>query len=413
MPHKKPTTGWIIASGALLLTVLAVILMLNTPKARLLRAFANTVEALPGLALPNTDEYSDTLALTLENETTAGLSQPFRLESRGSFRRSERSAAAELGIYYGSARLLELEAGLADDVLWVDCPELLSRPLGLRAGALGQELAALGIGGAEDLTIEPFETGPVMSLFHLTKEQAQPLTEYAAGLLRQLKVTSDGRQTLQLGDSAIDCRRYSVTVPRADAQELLTRLEAVCGQAFPDAPAEDPVLRFWVSGGYVAAIGYSGQWDGSTVSAQLVSGGEPYGSSLSLSWIREDSSFSLDATHAGQDTWDIHAAITTSGGSRITAAGQLTLGAETFRAELDDVTLTGASGSQTFLTVSYARGAYEAMEAPGGLRLVGQLSKLETLALQTELRLNAAARATVLMLQLPELRQLLLDTVLN
>ena len=341
----KKKTGLYIGIGAAVAAVIAVAAILglfSNPKKQVEAAFVKSaaayVQAEKALNLPDTAQWqkeqniSQRLELELKSVNSgligydmsalSGLKLGFRTDFTG----ADRLMSCELEAGWGEEELIDFWIKAEDDELYFSSPQLTGNThYGVNTETLGTDLTAMtGDDSMEDLSFNLFDLADLM-LERVDQEKLeQDITAANKALWKEAQVKKTGAKTLDLNGTQTKTTAYRVTFPQkaledyADAlvevmsamnyydlyeelyrsmgmpqeqiDEVIGALEdmdpyGALADSFDDAIAEigDLELEICLSGGYVSALLYEGEIDGTDLSLALyLGGGGEYVDDLSL-----------------------------------------------------------------------------------------------------------------------------------
>lgn len=350
-----------------------------------------------------------------------------------------RYLGAELAAFWGDNELCSFLMAVDDNILSFASPQFTGgEAYGLDTETLGADLVRLGV---EDDYIDVSRIG--FNLFELAEETVsgqqsegmeQQLKDAAKKLADAIQVEKAGKKTIEVNGNSVDAAAYLVVVPQramedyvnalegamalADSQEQSRKLlrgigldEDTIEDILPDMSGMDPYgevfdalklalreigdleLDVYLNGGYVCAVEYSKEQNGSTLEIGVyLGGGDNYVDDFSLTLSMDGDELLVESTgsHGGKDGvfTDATTLRARSGGStlfrlssnfsyepkamadnfewRLNAnnmasvkmAGQLTAGKDSFSLHLDDVSLTTAGMEICSLSMDYDLGPY-------------------------------------------------------
>ena len=350
-----------------------------------------------------------------------------------------RYLGAELAAFWGDNELCSFLMAVDDNILSFASPQFTGgESYGLDTETLGADLVRLG---AEDDSIDISRIG--FNLFELAEETVpsqqpegmeQQLKDAAKKLADAVEVEKAGKKTVEVNGNSVNAAAYLVVVPEramedyvdalanamslADSQEQSRKLlqgigldEDTIGDILPDMSGMDPYgevfdalklalreigdleLDVYLDDGYVCAVEYSKEQNGSRLELGVyLGGGDNYVDDFSLTLSIDGDELLVESTgdHGGKD--GVFTDATTfrarSGGSTlfrlssnfsyepkaaadnfewrfnannmasVKMAGQLTAGKDSFSLHLDDVSLTTAGMEICSLSMDYDLSPY-------------------------------------------------------
>lgn len=344
---KKKKTGLFIGVGVAVVAVIALVAvfaggLFSNPKKQVEAAFVKSaaayVQAEKALNLPDTAQWQReqnisqylTLALKDINSGLIGydMSALSGLEVllSASYNGGDRYAAFDLTANWAEEELLSLSMTASDPYLWFNSPQLTGNThYGVNTETLGADLTAMtGDDSMKDVSFNLFDLVDTV-LERVDQEKLeQDITAANKTLWEEAQVKKTGAKTLDLNGAETKTTAFRVTFPQealegyADAlvevmsamsyydlyeelyrsmgmpqdqiDEIMDALEELdpygaLADNFDDAIAEigDLELEVCLSGGYVSALLYEGEIDGTDLALALyLGGGEEYVDDLSL-----------------------------------------------------------------------------------------------------------------------------------
>lgn len=450
--------GGAVAAVAVVAAVVFMLVsgVFSSPKGRVEAAFAKTMAAYSkageGMGLPNMAELTQSKSVSQSfsmelNSVNSGLVgydlsslQGLGLRMSTDYDQKRRTLGGELAAFWGDNEIASFLMTVNDNVLSFSSPQFTGGDAyGLDTETLGADLVRLGM---EDEYIDVSSIG--FNLFDLAEETVsgqqpeemeQELKEAAKRLADAIKVEKGGKKTIEVNGNSVDAAAYLVIIPQeamedyidalsdamalVDSQEQSRKFlrgigldEDMIGDILPDMSGMDPYgevfdalkralremgdveLEVYLDGGYVCAMEYSTEQNGSRVEFGLyLGGGDNYVDDLSLRIAVDGDEVLIESTgsHGGKD--GVFTDATTfrarSGGStlfRISSnysyepkakadnfewrlnlnnmasvkmAGQLTAGKDSLDLRLDDVALSTAGMEICSLSVDYSVGPFD------------------------------------------------------
>lgn len=452
----------------------------SSPKGQVEKAIAKSLSAyasagekmdLPDMAeLTQDRSVSQSFSMEL-NSINSGLVgydlsslQGLGLRLSGGYDQKGRRADSELAAFWGDNEIASLVMAADDNVLSFASPQFTGgETYGLDTETLGADLVRLGV---EDEYIDVSQIG--FNLFELAEQTApsqqseemeRTLKEAAERLSAAVEVEKAGKKTIDVNGASVNAAAYLVTIPEqameeyadalsdamalVDSQEQSRKLLRAIGldedtidSMLPDMTGVDvygEVFAAWkemlramgdleldvyLDGGYVCAVEYSKEQNGSRLELGLyLGGGDSYVDDFSLRIAVDNEELLVESTGSHSGKGGVFTDETTfrmrSGGStlfRISSdlsyrpdggednfewrlnmnnaaslkmAGRLSTGKRSVVFQLDDVTLTAAGMEICSLSVDYEVGPYRngAGAALSGPTLLGdmELEELEEL----------------------------------
>lgn len=359
-----PVIGGAVAAGVGALLVAALIGLFASPKGQVEKAFAKTAAAyadvgerlgLPDLSKSIQDRrLSERMSLRLNsvNGALMGGSGLSSLEGLGMRMSADcdkegRKLDCELAVFWEDRDVLSFRVLADDETLGFASPQFMGNDAyGFNTETLGADLKRMGADGdLESLGFNLFDLMDTVSLSsRQTEEQAQAADEAARQLLDAAVVVKVGKRDIRVNGSDVSAILYDMTVPQqamedyidalgdamkqADSRELMRRVlqeiglkgdvvdELMSEMADEDVYGElidsmkqaldalgDVELDIYVSGGYVCAVEYEGQVEGSALRFGLyLGGGEHFADDLSLEITVDDETFIIESSgdHSGR-----------------------------------------------------------------------------------------------------------------
>lgn len=431
-----------------------------SPKGRVEAAFAKTMsaysKAMEGMGLSDLTELTQSksvsqsfsMELNSVNSELVGYDlsslRGLGLRMSTDYDQKGRKAGAELAAFWGDNEICSFLMAVDDNVLSFASPQFTGGDAyGLDTETLGADLVRLG---AEDEDINV--SGISFNLFDLAEETApsqqpkemeQKLKDAAKKLEAAIKVEKAGKKTVEVNGNSVNAAKYLVTIPEqamedyidalsdamamVDSQEQSRKFlrgigldEDSIGYLLPDMSGMDPYgetfdtlkqvlqemgdleLEVYLDGGYVCAVEYSKEQNGSRLEFGLyMGGGDNYVDDFSIKIAVDDEEVLIESTgsHGGKDGvfTDATTLRARSGGStlfRISSnfsyepkakadnfewrlnlnnmasvkmAGQLTTGKDSLDLQLGDVSLMTAGMEICSLSVDYHVGPFDGVAA--------------------------------------------------
>lgn len=364
---RKKKTGLFIGVGVAVVAVIALVAvfaggLFSNPKKQVEAAFVKSAAAYAqvekALNLPDTAQWQReqnisqylTLALKDINSGLIGydMSALSGLEVllSASYNGGDRYAAFDLTANWAEEELLSLSMAASDPYLWFNSPQLTGNThYGVNTETLGADLTAMtGDDSMKDVSFNLFDLVDTV-LERVDQEKLeQDITAANKTLWEEAQVKKTGAKTLDLNGTETKTTAFRVTFPQealegyADAlvevmsamsyydlyeelyrsmgmpqdqiDEIMDALEeldpyAALADNFDDAIAEigDLELEVCLSGGYVSALLYEGEIDGTDLALALyLGGGEAYVDDLSLELEVDGEAITVKSTgdHGGR-----------------------------------------------------------------------------------------------------------------
>lgn len=344
---RKKKTGIFIGVGVAVVAVIALVAvfaggLFSNPKKQVEAAFVKSAAAYAqvekALNLPDTAQWQReqnisqylTLALKDINSGLIGydMSALSGLEVllSASYNGGDRYAAFDLTANWAEEELLSLSMTASDPYLWFNSPQLTGNThYGVNTETLGADLTAMtGDGSMKDVSFNLFDLVDTVLEKMDQEKLEQDITAANKALWEEAQVKKTGAKTLNLNGTETKTTAFRVTFPQealegyADAlvevmsamsyydlyeelyrsmgmpqdqiDEIMDALEELdpygaLADDLKDAIGEagDLELEICLSGGYVSALLYEGEIDGTDLSLALyLGGGEAYVDDLSL-----------------------------------------------------------------------------------------------------------------------------------
>ncbi|MDE6281087.1 MAG: zinc ribbon domain-containing protein [Oscillospiraceae bacterium] len=454
--------GGAVAAVAVVAAVVFMLVsgVFSSPKGRVEAAFAKTMSAFSkageGMGLPNMAELTQSksvsqsfsMELNSVNSELVGYDlsslRGLGLRMSADYDQKGRKAGAELAAFWGDNEICSFLMAANDNVLSFASPQFTGGDAyGLDTETLGADLVRLG---AEDEYIDVSSIG--FNLFDLAEETApsqqpkemeQKLKEAGKKLEAAIKVEKAGKKTIEVNENSVNADKYLVTIPEqamedyidalsdamamVDSQEQSRKFlrgigldEDAIRYLLPDMSGMDPYgemfdalkralqemgdleLEVYLNGGYVCAVEYSKEQNGSRLELGLyLGGGDNYVDDFSFRIAVDDEEIVVESTgnHGGKDGvfTDATTLRARSGGSTlfrvssnfsyepkakadnfewrlnlnnmasVKMAGQLTTGKDSLDLQLDDVSLMTAGMEICSLSMDYHVGPFDGVAA--------------------------------------------------
>lgn len=395
--------------------------------------------------------------------------QGLGLRLSGGYDQKGRRADGELAAFWGDNEIASFVMAVDDNVLSFASPQFTGgEAYGLDTETLGADLARLGVED-EDIDVSSisfnlFDLAEQTAPSQQSEEMERELAKAAARLGGAIEVEKAGKKTIEVNGASVNAAAYLVTIPeeameeyadalsdamaQMDSQEQSRKLlraigldEDTINSMMPDMTGIDAYgevfdalkemlramgdleLEVYLDGGYVCAVEYSKEQNGSRLELGLyLGGGDSYVDDFSLRIAVDNEEVLMESTgnHSGKggEFTDETTLRVRSGGStlfRISSdlsyrpdggadnfewrlnmnnaaslkmAGRLSTGKRSMVFQLDDVTLTAAGMEICSLSVDYEVGPYRnGAEAPlAGPTLLGgmELDELDELYYEIE-----------------------------
>ena len=430
----------------------------SSPKGRVEAAFAKTMSAFSkageGMGRPNMAELTQiksvsqsfSMELNSVNSELVGYDlsslQGLGLRVSTDYNQKGRTLGGELAAFWGDNEIFSFLMAANDNVLSFASPQFTGGDAyGLDTETIGKAMVRWGM-APEDESIDVSSIG--FNIFDLAEETApskqpeemeQKLKEAAKKLDAAIKVEKAGKKTIEVNGNSLNAAKYLVTIPEqamevyidalsdamalVDSQEQSRKFlrgigldEDTIGDILPDMSGMDPYgemfdalkqvlremgdleLEVYLDDGYVCAVEYSKEQNGSRLELGLyLGGGDNYVDDFSLRFAVDDEEVLIESTgnHGGKDGvfTDATTIRARSGGStqfRISSnfsyepkakadnfewrlnlnnmasvkmAGQLTAGKDSLDLQLDDVSLMTAGMEICSLSMDYHVGPFD------------------------------------------------------
>lgn len=479
--------GGAVAAVAVVAVLLVVLVsnLFTSPKGQVEKAIAKSLSAyasagekidFPDMAeLTQDKSVSQSFSMEL-NSINSGLVgydlsslQGLGLRLSGGYDQKGRRADGELAAFWGDNEIASFVMAVDDNVLSFASPQFTGgEAYGLDTETLGADLARLGVED-EDIDVSSisfnlFDLAEQTAPSQQSEEMERELAKAAARLGGAIEVEKAGKKTIEVNGASVNAAAYLVTIPeeameeyadalsdamaQMDSQEQSRKLlraigldEDTINSMMPDMTGIDAYgevfdalkemlramgdleLEVYLDGGYVCAVEYSKEQNGSRLELGLyLGGGDSYVDDFSLRIAVDNEEVLMESTgnHSGKggEFTDETTLRVRSGGStlfRISSdlsyrpdggadnfewrlnmnnaaslkmAGRLSTGKRSMVFQLDDVTLTAAGMEICSLSVDYEVGPYRnGAEAPlAGPTLLGgmELDELDELYYEIE-----------------------------
>ena len=486
---KKKKTGLFIGIGVAVAAVIALVAvfaggLFSNPKKQVEAAFVKSAaayaQAEKALNLPDTAQWqkdqtvsqhmglelkslnSDLIGYDMSSLSGLGL----RLDT--DYTGPARQLYAGLGAHWGEDDLLFLGMTVLDDEMYLESNQLFGDTCyGVNTETLGADLTAMtGDDSMKDLSFNLFDLVDTV-LERVDQEKLeQDITAANKALWEEAQVKKTGAKTLDLNGTEAKTAAYRVTFPQealedyADAlvevmsamsyydlyeelyrsmgmpqdqiDEIMDALEELdpygaLADSFDDAIAEigDLELEVCLSGGYVSALLYEGEIDGSDLSLALyLGGGEEYVDDLSLELEVDGEAITVKSTgdHGGKSGVftdkttvkgdPLRAASITSitselsyqpqksgdnfswklaipGAGSLDMSGSLTARTDSISLDLEDVTLKAIGIEVCSLTFSYYADCHPTKRDVSSPKLITQIDQMELMMAALEVQSKA------------------------
>lgn len=479
--------GGAVAAVAVVAVLLVVLVsnLFTSPKGQVEKAIAKSLSAyasagekidLPDMAeLTQDKSVSQSFSMEL-NSINSGLVgydlsslQGLGLRLSGGYDQKGRRADGELAAFWGDNEIASFVMAVDDNVLSFASPQFTGgEAYGLDTETLGADLARLGVED-EDIDVSSisfnlFDLAEQTAPSQQSEEMERELAKAAARLGGAIEVEKAGKKTIEVNGASVNAAAYLVTIPeeameeyadalsdamaQMDSQEQSRKLlraigldEDTINSMMPDMTGIDAYgevfdalkemlramgdleLEVYLDGGYVCAVEYSKEQNGSRLELGLyLGGGDSYVDDFSLRIAVDNEEVLMESTgnHSGKggEFTDETTLRVRSGGStlfRISSdlsyrpdggadnfewrlnmnnaaslkmAGRLSTGKCSMVFQLDDVTLTAAGMEICSLSVDYEVGPYRngAEASLAGPTLLGgmELDELDELYYEIE-----------------------------
>lgn len=479
--------GGAVAAVAVVAVLLVVLVsnLFTSPKGQVEKAIAKSLSAyasagekidLPDMAELTQDKsvsQSFSMELNSINSELVGYDlsslQGLGLRLSGGYDQKGRRADGELAAFWGDNEIASFVMAVDDNVLSFASPQFTGgEAYGLDTETLGADLARLGVED-EDIDVSSisfnlFDLAEQTAPSQQSEEMERKLAEATARLGGAIEVEKAGKKTIDVNGTSVNAAAYLVTIPEEAMEEYADALSDAMAQMdsqeqsrkflraigldedtinsmMPDMTGVDAYgevfdalkemlramgdleLEVYLDGGYVCAVEYSKEQNGSRLELGLyLGGGDSYVDDFSLRIAVDNEEVLLESTgnHSGKggEFTDETTLRVRSGGStlfRISSdlsyrpdggadnfewrlnmnnaaslkmAGRLSTGKRSMVFQLDDVTLTAAGMEICSLSVDYEVGPYRnGAEAPlAGPTLLGgmELDELDELYYEIE-----------------------------
>jgi len=250
-----------------------------------------------------------------------------------------RTMGMELSAWWGEDELLAFQMAAEDDELYFNSPQLTGQThYGVNTETMGADLAARGVTDMKDVSFNLFDLVD-MALERFDQEKLERDFKQAnKALWEQAKVKKTGAKTLSVNGTETKTAAYQVIIPQEALEQYVDSLETVLSainyydlyeemfqaigmprdeiedflneledldvyselaDSLRDAIDElgDVELEVCLSGGYISAVQYEGQVDGSSFSVGICLGGnEEYVDDISIDIASEDLSVEIKST---------------------------------------------------------------------------------------------------------------------
>ena len=471
----------------------------SSPKGRVEAAFAKTMAAFSkanegmGLsdALELTQSKSVSQSFSMElNSINSGLIgydlsslQGLGLRVNADYDQKGRKLGSEVAAFWGDNELCSFLMAVDDNILSFTSPQFTGGyAYGLDTETLGADLVRLGL---EDDYIDVSQIG--FNLFELAEETVpskqpgemdQKLEEAGKKLADAIKVEKAGKKSIQVNGNSVKADAYLVTLPEQAMEDYLDALsdamalvdsqeqsrmflrgigldEDTIRDILPDMSGMDlygdmfdalkPALRemgdleleVYLNDGYVCAVEYSKEQNGSRLEIGVyLGGGDNYVDDFSFSIAVDGDELSVESTgnHGGKDGVFTDATTFRARSSGITlfrissnysyepkakadnfewrlnlnnmasvkAAGQLTAGKDSFSLHLDDVSLSTAGMEICSLSVDYSLSPFDGVTALPDPMLLGDMDMYDLMDLYYDIEYYAQDWAYDMLDLIPE-----------
>lgn len=479
--------GGAVAAVAVVAVLLVVLVsnLFTSPKGQVEKAIAKSLSAyasaggkidFPDMAeLTQDKSVSQSFSMEL-NSINSGLVgydlsslQGLGLRLSGGYDQKGRRADGELAAFWGDNEIASFVMAVDDNVLSFASPQFTGgEAYGLDTETLGADLARLGVED-EDIDVSSisfnlFDLAEQTAPSQQSEEMERKLAEAAARLGGAIEVEKAGKKTIDVNGTSVNAAAYLVTIPEGAMEEYADALSDAMAQMdsqeqsrkflraigldedtinsmMPDMTGVDAYgevfdalkemlramgdleLEVYLDGGYVCAVEYSKEQNGSRLELGLyLGGGDSYVDDFSLRIAVDNEEVLMESTgnHSGKggEFADETTLRVRSGGStlfRISSdlsyrpdggadnfewrlnmnnaaslkmAGRLSTGKRSMVFQLDDVTLTAAGMEICSLSVDYEVGPYRngAEASLAGPTLLGsmELDELDELYYEIE-----------------------------
>lgn len=231
-------TGIIIAAAAAALVVILVIASLfGGAGTTVAKAFTKSLEAytavadqmkLPDMAaIAQSGKHNQEMRMWIEDgaEELDG----FGVRVEMAYNQSGREAALIAAPFYEGTDLLTAQMKMDGTKIYVGSPELMETSyLMFDTATIGEDLAAMGAPGMEDLSIDLFALIEEMQQSsQLTKEQQKTLEKAAAALAKAIQVEKTGKEDVKVNGKKLSCKVYELVIPQEAMEDYLDALEDV------------------------------------------------------------------------------------------------------------------------------------------------------------------------------------------
>ena len=360
--------GGAVAAVAVVAAVVFMLVsgVFSSPKGKVEAAFAKTMAAYSkageGMGLPNMAELTQSksvsqsfsMELSSINSGLVGYDlsslQGLGLRISTDYDQKGRTLGGELAAFWGDNEIASFLMAVNDNVLSFTSPQFTGGDAyGLDTETLGADLVRLGM---EDEYIDVSSIG--FNLFDLAEETVsgqqpeemeQELKEAAKKLADAMKVEKGGKKTIEVNGNSVDAAAYLVIIPQeamedyidalsdamalVDSQEQSRKFlrgigldEDIIGDILPDMSGMDPYgevfdalkqalqemgdleLEVYLDDGYVCAVEYSKEQNGSRVEFGLyLGGGDNYVDDFSFRIAVDGDEVLIESTgsHGGKD----------------------------------------------------------------------------------------------------------------
>lgn len=483
------------------LLVVALSGLFATPKGQVEKALAKTLAAhaeaskkmgLPDMAgLAQSKSVSQRLRMELTGFNSALIGydlsalEGLGLSVSGDYDQQGRKAGGEVAAFWGDNEILSFQMLVDDNVIGIASPQFTKGDAyGLDTETLGKAMVRWGM-DPEDELLKVEEIG--FNLFDMAEQYSssqqsgdgeERIKEASRQLADAVEVEKAGKKTIDVNGKSVDAAAYLVTIPQEAMEAYVDALEEVWTQTSGEDAVEELLRAFGVNeaaineitsgmvgadsygemadalkemlrtigdveldvyldGGYVCAMEYSVQRDGSSLEIGLyLGGGDNYVDNISFraamdgeevliessgshggkdgvftdetvlrissggsSVLRLGSDFSYEPKAQGDNfAWSLSVNSTAS----VNMTGQLTTGKDSLDLQLDKVSLKAAGMELCSLSASYSIGPCGGVEvslpAP---RLLGDMDMDDLEDLYYDIEFNAEEWVYDLMAMIP------------
>lgn len=260
----------VVAAGGLLYKF-----VLRTPQARLARGFVNMAKELQDFINPIAEEMDSAQVLSSRNDSgtvdlrlNVGLPQmeglpTIGLDFKDSYDYNAKNLQTDFAVSIFNATLFQTRMTVIEDVLYMEIPNLLTRPYSVTLSSLGKDYNnsvwadLTGIQIADDYSYDFFaqpETGADTSIARLKEELREVLLADLTDMWDNVGIEESGdTKKIERNGETVVCDAIVVTLDKGDLGELL---EDVSNSIFKSG---------YVEGFLEKAMAFGGDFTGETV----------------------------------------------------------------------------------------------------------------------------------------------------